>query len=102
MFNIKLKSDECAVVIRAEGGDIFVTDDETPLAERSRYLLAIALHALRAEEDDQELWALLNHRIQARASEYESCLAPGAVPEPSGLRFRVIQGGLSSLPSDEA
>ena len=69
MFNIKLKSDECAVVIRAEGGDIFVTDEETPLAERSRYLLAVALHALRAEEDDQELWELLNRRIRTRAEE---------------------------------
>jgi hypothetical protein len=102
VFNIKLKSDECAVVIRAEGGDIFVTDDETPLGERSRYLLAIALHALRAEEDDQELWALLNRRIQIRADEYESCLTPGTARNPSPRRFRVIQGGLGALPTDEA
>ena len=102
MFNIKLKSNECAVVIRAEGGDIFVTDDETPLAERSRYLLAIALHALRAEEDDQELWALLNRRIQARAEEYDACMTSEAAPNHTTRRFRVIQGGLGAFPSDEA
>lgn len=91
-MNIKLKSDECALVIRAEGGDIFVSGGETAFAERSRYLLAIALHALQAEEDDAELWKLLEGRIEKRAQEYEE-----AKPK---RRFRVIRGGLDQMPSD--
>jgi len=98
MQNIKLRSNECAVVIRADGGDIFVSGEENGVAERSRYLLAIALHALQAEEDDDELWGLLQRRIDARARAYET-----GSPEPSSnpsRRFRVIQGGLQSVPTD--
>lgn len=91
-MNIELKENECAVVIRAEGGDVFVSDSSGPLAERSRYLLAVALHALRAEEDDAELWGLLERRISIRSDEYE---ASRKLPS-----FRVIQGGLNSLPED--
>lgn len=98
MQNIKLRSNECAVVIRADGGDIFVSGEENGMAERSRYLLAIALHALQAEQDDDELWGLLQRRISARAVAYET-----GAPEPSttqSRRFRVIQGGLGVLPTD--
>ena len=99
MKNIKLRSNECAVVIRADGGDIFVSGEENAFAERSRYLLAVALHALQAEEDDQELWELLSRRISERAAAYETGLAPEPEAPPS-RRFRVIQGGLSDLPTD--
>ena len=98
MKNIKLKSDECAVVIRADGGDIFVSGAENVSAERSRYLLAIALHALQAEEDDHELWDLLQRRIDERAKAYETGMAPE--PKTPSRRFRGIQGGLSELPTD--
>ena len=91
-MNIELKPDECAVIIRADGGDIFVSDGADASSERSRYLLAVALHALRAEEDDDELWSLLKDRIEIRSDEYEQ--------SKDRRRFRVIQGGLSSLPQD--
>ena len=94
-MNIKLKKDECAVVIRADGGDIFVSGDENEIAERSRYLLAIALHAIQAEKDDDELWALLKRRIAIRADAYEA-----DQEEVSKRRFRVIQGGVVDLPTD--
>ncbi len=94
-MNIKLRKDECAVVIRADGGDIFVSGDENEIAERSRYLLAIALHALQAEQDDAELWALLKRRIAIRAEAYEA--ENEDVPK---RRFRVIQGGVRDLPTD--
>ena len=91
-MNIELKPDECAVVIRADGGDIFVSDGSDPSAERSRYLLAIALHALRAEDDDDELWTLLKDRIEIRADEYEEA--------KKAPRIKVIHGGLSTHPGE--